>query len=63
MPRKSLRRKALDLMQAKVHKLSLMHIIREATDEDDSLADDELIIESERLDRLKKKVPIPSIFI
>ena len=55
MPRKSLRKKALDLMQAKVNKLTLMYHMREAMDEEESLADDELIEQSEILEQMKKK--------
>ena len=54
MPRKSLRRRVLDLMQAKVDKLLILYHLREAMDEDDSSADEELITESEKLDNIKK---------
>ena len=53
MPRKSLRRKAIDIMEAKVRKLRLLYYLREADDEEDSLEDDRLIIESKKLDKMK----------
>ena len=63
MPRKSLRRRVLDLMQAKVDKLLILYHLCEAMDEDDSSADKELITESEKLDDIKKTVLISVLSI
>ena len=52
MPRKSYRQQALDYMRSKVDNLLLSYHMREAMDEDDSSADDELIKQSEILDQM-----------
>ena len=52
MPRKSYRQKALDYMRSKVDDLLLLYNMREAMDEDDSSADEELIKQSEILDQM-----------
>ena len=54
MPRKSLRHAVIDFMQAKVDKLLMLYNLREAMDEDDSSADEELIKETEKLEEIKK---------
>ena len=53
MPRKSRRRQAIDILEAKVRKLRLRYHLRQAMDEDDSLEDDILIIESQKLKKIK----------
>ena len=55
MPRKSLRRQAIDTLEAKVRKLRLRYHLRQAMDEEDSLEDDMLIIQSQKLKRMKRK--------
>ena len=54
MPRKSLRCKTLELMQAKVQQLRMNSYFREVMGEDDSIADDELINHSETLQQMNK---------
>ena len=53
MPRKSLRATAIELMQAKVDQLRLMFDMREIMDEEDDIADDEFMEESDKLDSMK----------
>jgi hypothetical protein len=53
MPRKSLRRWAIELVQNKVDNLLFDYNMREAMDEDDSSADEELINEMESLHKMK----------
>ena len=52
MPRKSLRRRALETMQAKVRKLWMMYHLRESLDEEDSLEDDRLLHQSDLLNKM-----------
>jgi hypothetical protein len=54
MPRKSLRKKAIECMEAKVKKLRLDYSLREAMHEDDSSADEKLIMASNKLNRMKR---------
>ena len=54
MPRKSLRRKAIEAMEAKVQQLRLRYYLREGLDEKDSFEDDRLIIESNKLGKMKR---------
>ena len=49
MPRKSLRRRVLDSMQATVKKLRLDYFLREAFDDDDSLEDERMIRKTKEL--------------
>ena len=53
MPRKSLRRQAIDILEEQVRKLRLRFYLREAMYEDDSSEDDRLIIESKKLQEMK----------
>ena len=54
MPHKSLRRKAIDYMQAKVDNLRLLYNIQEAMDKDDSSTDEEFIQQSDKLHKMKQ---------
>ena len=54
MPRKSLRRKALDYMQSKVLNLRLEHYLREVDDDEDSSLDDNYMKESATFEQMKK---------
>ena len=54
MPRKSLRHRALDLMQERVQDLNFRQQLREANDEEDSFEDDLLVKETNHLQRLMK---------
>ena len=49
MPRKSLRRRVLDSMQATIKKLRLDYFLREAFDYDDSLEDERMIRKTKEL--------------
>ena len=49
MPRKSLRRRVLDSMQATIKKLRLDYFLREAFDDDDSLKDERMIRKTKEL--------------
>ena len=52
MPRKSLRRRALDIMQEKIHKLRMMYYLRETLDEEDSFEDKRMINETAKLNTM-----------
>ena len=54
MPRKSLRRKAIDFMQSKVLHLRLEHYLREVDDDEDSSLDDIYMKESATFEQMKK---------
>ena len=54
MPQKSLRRQAIDIMEAQVRKLRVRYYLREADDEDNSSEDERFIIESKKLDEMKR---------
>ena len=55
MPRKSLRRRVLDLMQERVQELNFRQQMREVMDESDSFEDDLLIKETDHLKNLMKR--------
>ena len=54
MPRKSLRRRTIDAMQAKIKKLRLAYHLREAFDDDDISEDEQLLEESDLLRKMEK---------
>ena len=53
MPRKSLCRKTLDFMEARVQKLRLRYYLRQAMDNDNSSDEEELLRESDVLNKMK----------